>query len=339
MKGLIININNEHFRRFNYDFRAGSHCQQQFQQAYFRYCKKPVSSLISFQIWNQWVGGVRQDLLVFKPLTENVFVGAFFVKQLFFLYSIGAMLVGSVFPQSHLLFEEHLLAQGFTADVVSVIMFIALNLHRASVMYGVRSSISVFQDVPRYNDAIKLAECTATSLQSKECVSVLYEFVGTSVISAFFITSANKADPFVDNVIEPAVLATFYGLYVLYTLPSWFHNGMLFGIMEAFKPANTIFMMYMPFMLQNWLGFTNFDTIPASLPYYGLELLLTTIPQSLFLGTSAFAAVNPGPGPINVDPMEPLTPATPANQTSNSTSNSTGNTTDTTTPPAFVLYI
>jgi hypothetical protein len=76
-----------------------------------------------------------------------------------------------------------------------------------------------------------------------------------------------------------------YFLYILYVLPGLFYEGFLFYIMEAFKPSTTIFMLYVPIIFENLLGFTGFDTAAATIPYFLLELGLTAIPQTAYLGS------------------------------------------------------
>lgn len=79
----------------------------------------------------------------------------------------------------------------------------------------------------------------------------------------FFAASHNRADPYVDEVIEPIMLGVSYLVYILYVSPSMFYNGVLFGLMEAAKPANSIFMMYLPMVLQGWFGLGDHEMFPV----------------------------------------------------------------------------
>lgn len=166
----------------------------------------------------------------------------------------------------------------------------ATDLYKATQMFGLRSSISLFQDVARYNDAGELARCAKSSLTSPGCVAINYELVGTTLFFAYFFAATNNADIYVDTVIEPWMLGIFYALYALLVLPSLFHDGFLFALMNILKPAQSIFMLYLPPMLENYLGFTNYNIPGATIPYFAMELIFTFIPHTLFLGTSAFAA-------------------------------------------------
>lgn len=148
----------------------------------------------------------------------------------------------------------------YLVDILSHFMGIA---HLVAFMFGIRSSISLFQDVPRYNDALELSKCTATGVKSGHCSSVMYEIMGTTMVTLFFTASHNRADPYVDNVLEPILLGVTYFIYILYVSPSMFYNGVLFGLMEAAKPAHSIFMMYVPMVLQNWLGVSDHEMLPV----------------------------------------------------------------------------
>lgn len=166
------------------------------------------------------------------------------------------------------------------------------DLYKAVQMYGVRSSISLFQDVARYNDAGELARCAKEGLTSPGCVAVNYEVVGTALFFAYFFAATNTADVYVDTVIEPWILGIFYGLYVLLVLPSLFKDGILFALINIMKPAQSLFMLYTPYLLQTYIPslFTSYNLPASTIPYFIMEIIFTFIPHTLFLGTSAFAA-------------------------------------------------
>ncbi|TNV77098.1 hypothetical protein FGO68_gene13452 [Halteria grandinella] len=190
---------------------------------------------------DNWWKGVRQEFKVLKPYTESLFISAFFVKQMFFVYSLGSLALW--YPsQSLSIYLQGLLASILPVPFVDVIFHTFGMLNMVALMYGLRSSLSLFQDVPRYQDAIELEKCSKNGVQSGHCTSIKYEILGTTLITMFY-------------------------------------NGVLFGLMEAAKPANSIFMMYLPMVLQGWFGLGDHEMFPVQIAYFGLELLLTGVPQ------------------------------------------------------------
>lgn len=97
-------------------------------------------------------------------------------------------------------------------------------------------------------------------------------------------------DPFIDSILEPSIFAIFYGAYVAILLPTIPNYGFLFAIIQALKPLQTVWVLYLPYLM-SVAGLTDFVNSDILLTYFIMEAVVTIIPSMSFVGASAFAAI------------------------------------------------